>query len=326
MKKIGLILSLFAIIFSSCETDFNVNAPWEEVTIVYGLLDQSQERQYIKINKAYLGAGDALQMATIADSVNFLPENMEVKLHKIQSNDTLSSITLYDTIIEKDDGLFATDNNIIYTTLEQDSNFFETGKRYALTIQNTATGNFVSGNTGLISGFLTFNIPPGYIMKFYDNDDALSDSEKFLKKIISWNKANNGQIYQVDIRINYTENDIDTFLVWKQPLVSSATSMSTPLEGAKFFNFLRNNLTDDNSVIREFVSLDVKMTIGTADLETYIAMNAPYEGLVQERPVYTNINNGFGLFSSRYTYELLGLELSDDTQEYLKDELNRNFQ
>ena len=78
-------------------------------------------------------------------------------------------------------------------------------------------------------------------------------------------------------------------------------------------------------MIREFVSLDVKMTIGTADLETYIAMNAPYEGLVQERPVYTNINNGFGLFSARYTYELLGLELSDDTQNYLKDELNRNF-
>jgi hypothetical protein len=310
------------LVFPSCETDFDVHAPWEEITIVYGLLDQSQERQYIKINKAYLGAGDALQMATIADSVNFLPENMEVKLHKIQSNDTLSSITLYDTIIEKDDGLFATDNNIIYTTLEQDSEFFQSGT-YALTIKNTVSGNFVSGNTGLISGFLSFNINSDYIIKFYN--PTLADSAKFLKKMISWNKANNGQIYQVDIRINYTENDIETFLVWKQPLVSSAPSMSTPLEGAKFFNFLRNNLTDDNSVIREFVSLDVKMTIGTADLETYIAMNAPYEGLVQERPVYTNINNGFGLFSARYTYELLGLELSDDTQNYLKDELNRNF-
>ena len=240
MKKIFLIFSIFLLVFPSCETDFDVHAPWEEITIVYGLLDQSQERQYIKINKAYLGAGDALQMATIADSVNFLPENMEVKLHKILSNDTLSSITLYDTIIEKDDGLFATDTNIIYT-IEQGSNFFEVGKRYALTIENTESGNFVSGNTGLISGFLTFNIPSGYIMKFYD--PTLADSAKFLKKIISWNEAINGQIYQVDIRFNYIENDIDKFLVWKQPLVSSSPSMSTPLEGANFFNFLRNNLT-----------------------------------------------------------------------------------
>ena len=52
----------------------------------------------------------------------------------------------------------------------------------------------------------------------------------------------------------------------------------------------------------------------------------PYDGLVQERPSYSNINNGIGLFSSRYTYELLGIELSDYTQEYLKDELNLNFQ
>ena len=167
MKKIFLIFSIFLLVFPSCETDFDVHATWEEITIVYGLLDQSQERQYIKINKAYLGAGDALQMATIADSVNFLPENMEVKLHKIQSNDTLSSITLYDTIIEKDDGLFATDNNIIYTTLEQDSEFFQSGT-YALTIKNTVSGNFVSGNTGLISGFLSFNINSDYIIKFYN--------------------------------------------------------------------------------------------------------------------------------------------------------------
>jgi hypothetical protein len=323
MKKIGLILSLFAIIFSSCETDFDVHAPWEEITVVYGLLDQSQDRQYIKINKAYLGVGDALQMSQIADSINFL-DSMVVKLHKVPGD---TAIILYkDSTIEKDPGLFAygIGENIIYSTLEKDSDFVEVGKTYTLTIENTESGNFVSGNTGLISGFLNFNINSDYIIKFYN--PTLADSAKFLKKMISWNKANNGQIYQVDIRINYTENDIETFLVWKQPLVSSAPSMSTPLEGAKFFNFLRNNLTDDNSVIREFVSLDVKMTIGTADLETYIAMNAPYEGLVQERPVYTNINNGFGLFSARYTYELLGLELSDDTQDYLKDELNRNFQ
>ena len=34
------------------------------------------------------------------------------------------------------------------------------------------------------------------------------------------------------------------------------------------------------------------MTIGTSDLATYIAMNEPYEGLVQERPSFSNIDNG----------------------------------
>ena len=36
-------------LFSACETDFDVNAEWEEITVVFGLLDQSQEKQYIRI-------------------------------------------------------------------------------------------------------------------------------------------------------------------------------------------------------------------------------------------------------------------------------------
>ena len=86
MKKIYLILSVFLLILSSCETDFDVHAAWEEITVVYGLLDQNQDRQYIKLNKAYLGSADALQIAQITDSINFLPENMEVRLYKLIAN------------------------------------------------------------------------------------------------------------------------------------------------------------------------------------------------------------------------------------------------
>ena len=42
-------------LFSSCESDLDINSKWEEVTVVFGLLDQSQEKQYIRINKAFLG-------------------------------------------------------------------------------------------------------------------------------------------------------------------------------------------------------------------------------------------------------------------------------
>ena len=73
MKKIYLILSVFAIVFTACETDFDTNATWEEVTVVYGLLDASVVTQHVRINKAFLGNMDALQMAQYADSINFDP-------------------------------------------------------------------------------------------------------------------------------------------------------------------------------------------------------------------------------------------------------------
>ena len=43
-----------------------------------------------------------------------------------------------------------------------------------------------------------------------------------------------------------------------------------------------------------------KFSFFIEDLYTYMAVNEPFEGIVQERPVFTNINNGIGLFSCRY--------------------------
>ena len=51
MKKITSIFLLIIVSFSSCESDLDINSEWEQVTVVFGLLDQSQEKQYIRINK-----------------------------------------------------------------------------------------------------------------------------------------------------------------------------------------------------------------------------------------------------------------------------------
>jgi len=53
--KNKIILLLFSVFFLSCETDFDVNAEWQDVTVVFGLLDPNNEDQLIKINKAFLG-------------------------------------------------------------------------------------------------------------------------------------------------------------------------------------------------------------------------------------------------------------------------------
>ena len=95
--KLYQLFVCFLIVFSSCETDFDVNAEWDDVTIVYGLLDPNNEIQLIKINKAYLGAGDAIQMASVSDSLNYTPSDLDVKLYRIKSlgfgqYDTLSSV------------------------------------------------------------------------------------------------------------------------------------------------------------------------------------------------------------------------------------------
>ena len=86
---------------------------------------------------------------------NDIKKGMVVKLHKAPGE---TAIILYkDSTIQKEPGLFAygIGKNIIYSTLEKDSDFVEVGKTYTLTIKNTESGNFVSANTELIDGRVT---------------------------------------------------------------------------------------------------------------------------------------------------------------------------
>ena len=58
-------------LFSACETDFDVNAEWEETTVVFGLLDDSKDIQYIKINKAFFDT-QPMSEAWIQEAINDL--------------------------------------------------------------------------------------------------------------------------------------------------------------------------------------------------------------------------------------------------------------
>jgi len=68
------------------------------------------------------------------------------------------------------------------------------------------------------------------------------------------------------------------------------------------------------------------MTVGTQELQTYINVNQPYSSIVQERPSYSNINNGIGLFSSRFTYLVEGIGLTNGTRSYIINDLDLSFQ
>mgnify|MGYP003313027667 CR=1 FL=1 len=58
------------------------------------------------------------------------------------------------------------------------------------------------------------------------------------------------------------------------------------------FNFLSQNLTNDDNFVRNFLDLNLVMTVGTENINTYMKVNEPINGIVQQRPQFTNINNG----------------------------------
>ena len=314
MKKMYFFLLVILIIFFGCESDFEVHANWKEVTVVYGLLDQSHSQQYIKINKAFLGEGNALQMATIADSVNYNPEDLVVRIFKVKdvtssTIDTISSILLDTTTsIIKDDGLFSTDKNIIYVTSIEDSSFFREDKEYILSIQNDRTGKEVWAETNLIHG-LNLDIPSNKPIGFYN---PITNPPVFpLQKAtttVNWYHSTNGKMYQIIARIYYTNfSQTDTilnYIDWIQPTIvyEGSNNMNYTFEGESFVNTLAKKISNSNKnlIARRLSHTELLFTVGSEDLQIYMSVNKPFEGIVQERPVFTNINNGIGLFSARY--------------------------
>jgi hypothetical protein len=101
--------------------------------------------------------------------------------------------------------------------------------------------------------------------------------------------------------------------------ITSGQLLKLTFDGEAFFSFLRNNLEVSDKIRRiigtydtqqqRVECFDVLLTLGNSDLKSYIEVNSPSSGVAQERPIYTNVSNGIGLFASRGTRNLTGLPL-----------------
>ena len=322
MKKLTFLFLLSSILFSSCETDFNVNADWKEVTVVYSLLDQNEDKQYIRINKAFLGNENAYVMASVADSLNYNPNNLEVKIDKLSaSGNVLETKILTDTIIFKEDGLFSVEENIIYVF--DTDNFLNEEKEYKLTISNLVSGNIISSQTKLIHDLTlmsAFN-NPAYKMGFY------SQTGDFSNTTIEWTHSKNAAIYQMTLFISYTEYGADTIVKTVQkvyPIIEydGNPNMSQQITGEEFFNLLAYNIPSSSTVNRRINNLDILFSVGTADVHTYINLNEPPTGIVQERDLFTNIDGGIGLFTARYNKMQENIFLTTTTKEAIATNLD----
>ena len=169
--KFGFLIFLAAGILSGCSTALDVTGDYKETMVVYGLLDQSQPKQYIKINKAFLGQGSAPLYAQIKDSSQYV-NALTVKLKRV--SDGIEYTLLPDNTIPKDSGAFyAPDQaNAIYSLATpllatigsngHDSvytNTLLTNGDYQLNITNQNTGVKASAQTTLISSIGSFISP-----------------------------------------------------------------------------------------------------------------------------------------------------------------------
>jgi len=295
------------VLLSACSTDLDVIGDYKETIVVYGLLDQAQDTQYVKINKAFLGAGDAFGYAQVKDSVQFV-NSLSVELRRIKNGVQVGpTIPLIPTNKPKDPGVFySTDQaNAIYSFSTVDYPLF-VDSEYELTINNNETGNIVTAKTSLITDITGFTNPSplgstfsfvafGYVPNYPFN--------------VVWTSAKNARLYQVILRLNYTDSTLTgniartieyTLPVKRMDKIDFATTVTQEMKGRDFYQYLGGALTGYSGLVKRVAGkVDLLLVAGSDELSTFIDVNKPSTGIIQERPEYTNINNGLGLFSSR---------------------------
>ncbi len=312
--KLLLLLPALTLLFS-CEKSLNVNADWKDITVVYGILDQTQDTTFIKVTKAFLGAGDAMQFAKIPDS-SYYRDSLSVTLDEYSGETFKRTIQLGITTVHNklagDSVFYFPDQVLYYTKARLNQNY-----SYQLMVKNLNTGKEVTAKTILLHNFdVVFPLESVTYMP----------GKPFRVK---WEPAYNGKRYQLLIRVFYSETmnsgsssirsfDWLVFNYIKPASVTTTAPFDLYLPGDAFYTQVGNKIKRDPNVKRRSIfRCDYIFTSVATDLDTYIDVNAPSLGLVQEKPAFTNITNGIGLFSARIVKPVDSLIVTSYTQNEL---------
>lgn len=323
-----LVLLLTA--FWSCSEDIDLTAPYEETMAVYGFLNPNDSLQYVRISKAFLGDGNVYVMAQQQDSVNY-GNILDVRMERLFNNVVAETfpLTRVDTIA-KDSGTFYYPGQVYYVTNRV---IREDGSKYRLVVRNTQTGYEVRA-TSLI-------IPD---IRVQDPSSSDADFATRLPIVYNFNATANARIHDLEIVFRYREIETSGAVSFHSVVIPFTEELTgaNPFGPIQFWYFrpdffvtLGQEIPVRPGVTRRVDGLpaglkavEYRFYSGSDDLYTYYQLTRPSDGIVQERPLFTNVENGVGLFTCRLIHsEYRNLSsltrAAFDTSAYTR---NLNFQ
>lgn len=292
MRKLSSFIGIAAVLaVMSCSTEVDLYDDYQDIAVVYGLLDYRLDTNFIRIEKAFLGYGDATVIAQNPDSCNY-PGMLDAKLIEALTNKVIPLDTV--TIHHKETGVFYGGDQLVYYTKSSINPL----SRYKLEIIKP-DGTLVSSSTNIVGGESFRIVKPG----FYNFSSTAT------KANVTWFPADNAALYEVLISFDWEENGEKR--VMTIPLGTHLASniavdygqLKLPFNPSLFFNSLETFLGDDTlkTVERRYHRdcITISVSAGGEDLATYIEANSPSSSIAQSTLDWTNIKNGYGVFSSR---------------------------
>jgi hypothetical protein len=308
MKNLILSVSLLSIGFlflPSCSEEVDMIDGFTETPVIYGLLDQADSLHYIKINRAFIGPGNWLDIAQIPDSSYF----NEVDAVVTEIGGLNRTWILKDTIIEnkEQNGAWYAPYQKVYYFKTLTNNPLNPSAKYKLDISLNGGKIKVSGETELVNGLgLNSSTPPNSGFSYAD------DPGEYQNTTVKLSSVGNALIVNAEIKVlyaEYTNSDVyEKSFSWKlgeAEINSDFAGFLAP--GETFYTLVKQNVTVNQSVERRVLrGFEITLVGGSEELSNYIAVNKPASSLAQSKPTYTNLTvtgtqRVVGIFSSRQT-------------------------
>jgi hypothetical protein len=343
------IISTFGL--SRCTTEVDLTAPYLSIPVVFGLLDAEVDTQWVRINRTWLGEGDQTSIALIRDSSEYDPSRIQAQFVEVVGGIDNRVFLLEDTLLEnKDaDGVFFAPEHLAYFARTVNSNGTklnpEAQYRLDLVIDDTtdveATTNLIGETVGNITQ------PPMGVDNIKLGFASVGSSQvTYPDYTFKWSSTEGASRYDAVLLVHFTEHywadDAHTVLD-----SSKARVMEIPVgtvdpnddeggqiltklySGSNFYSNMSSRLEKNVRITRVLGcwddvtqiarAFDFILMVANEELAVYLDINAPITGVIQERPEYTNIDGGLGLWASRTTQGVYGLGYTTDTIEHLQE-------
>ncbi len=284
----------------------------------------------IRVNKVFLGEGDANKMAKVADSINYPANELRITLERFVNgqrqpagyNPNVDTVVFTESLVPASEGAFSTEQRV-YVSLNA---LFSDGL-YKLTVKNKRTGNVFTATATAIA-------PPSAMSKNLEPDPAPVypfPANTSTLYYVDYSNPNtvyeerhtpppNAMIYQLTIRMHYYDSvsylvepdrrHIDYVVGTRNNreirTLSVYTYLAHTFTGAGIFATVANAMTKENHNIvgRKMYAAEYFVIASTREYLDYMEYVKPSLSIAQTKPLYSNFTDGkaLGLFTFRSTY------------------------
>lgn len=339
-----------------CSTDVDLTAEYQSIPVVYGLLEMEADTQWVRINRTWLGDGNQIDAAAIRDSSEYPVDAISVFMEELQpsADDEITGneevvrtweLEAIEVANKELNGIFYGPEQTLYAaaTAGEDALNEDFWYRLHLVLPNGEEAWSVTKPIQSNGG--TFAFPPPnfngvYPMSFHNGTGFVPNVN------MTWNSAPGASRYDGFMRVNFEEEYYadDALNVLDSSVSRSITisfgsesvtdddgvqELDLAINGERFYTELASRLEVNPRIRRvlgyvegnesEERAFDFILQVANRDLAVYLDVNEANNSIVQERPLWTNIQGGIGLWGARTTLMVSGVGYSKLTMKYLQE-------